>query len=466
MAHALLCQIRMTRSVGSDYWAIFYDPDIPLGERIGWAAGFPLLGPLSLAGCVRPMAPDAVRSLSDVPSQADASPRSDAPTDDAAPRADHYCPPAECQGYVLAAPAGQPSRCVRFAAVGAANGVVTTSAPNAISVIDINHDLRPDLYLLTSTGTHHLFVNQDDGRFVDVAANYGLALAVGSRAAAWADYDQDGDTDLALTGTAGTMVYRRDGDTFIALEMLDASNGTTVQWIGSHLLVATSDGTRWFHYAGNQQFSESTIEAGVWDPAEGAVIATADYDGDGALDIYLANVTGPNRLWRNLGDNTFVSVESTAGVAGTPGVASMDAAWIVWFGDQRPSLYVAHWDAANHFFRNNHDGTFTDQAEMLGIRDPGNTVVARWRSGLSESAPALFLGRWEQTPLLYLPQAQGTEPIAFANAALAVGLADLTTVTAAEWSDFDADGRADLALLTPHGAQIFHNDSVTMEACP
>ena len=122
------------------------------------------------------------------------------------------------------------------------------------------------------------------GRFVDVTRAAGLAdPALPTQAAAWADYDLDGDLDL-----------------YVANEIVEEGKPLAAQL---------------FRNNGEGTFSDVAAVAGVLNLLPSKGVAWGDYDDDGDPDLYVSNI-GPNRLYRNLGDGTFEDATAEAGVAG------------------------------------------------------------------------------------------------------------------------------------------------------
>lgn len=162
-----------------------------------------------------------------------------------------------------------------------------------------------------------------------------------------------------------------------------------------------------FHNRGKGTFENVTTAAGLGSPSYGQGVATADYDGDGFVDIFVTNY-GPNRLYRNRGNGTFEDVTERSGTGGGPGWHA-GAAFFDYDGDGDLDLYVSSYvqfkpsmdgvhsstlsqrtgfrffpgprdyqPANDALYRNNGDGTFTDATQAAGLVPGGKglTVVA------------------------------------------------------------------------------------------
>jgi hypothetical protein len=104
--------------------------------------------------------------------------------------------------------------------------------------------------------------------------------------------------------------------------------------------------------------------------------AFGDYDGDGKLDLYIANWGDANALYRNNGDRTFTDVTGAAGVGHTGSAKA--AAWLDYDGDGALDLFVVNsYQQADVLYHNNGDGTFSDatQAARLGGKTWGEAVA-------------------------------------------------------------------------------------------
>jgi len=229
-----------------------------------------------------------------------------------------------------------------------------------VAVADYDNDGLADVYL-TGLGGNHLLRGLGGGRFQDVTAKAGVGGGGFGSSAAFFDYDRDGRLDLFVTNY---VEWAQDKDRFCTLDGTRKSYCTPESYKGqsSTLFHGKADGT----------FEDVTAKAGLHDPASKALgVAVLDFDQDGWPDLFVANDTQPNKLYRNAGNGTFADVGVAAGVAfNDAGVAragmGVDAADVDDSG--RPSLVVGNF--ANEMmalYHNEGGGLFTDLA-------PGGTL--------------------------------------------------------------------------------------------
>ena len=183
-----------------------------------------------------------------------------------------------------------------------------------VAVGDVNGDGWQDVFT-TGVGSNHLYVNQG-GTFSDVTAAAGVAGQADqwTTSAGFFDFDRDGDLDLFV---ANYVLWSRDIDEQLAytLNGSDRSYGPPTNYAGTFSFLFENDG------AG--QFTDISEQAGIQivNPATGGAMGKAlgvaflDFDGDGFLDVFVANDTVANHLFRNLGDGRFQDVGSKSGVA-------------------------------------------------------------------------------------------------------------------------------------------------------
>ena len=201
-----------------------------------------------------------------------------------------------------------------------------------------------------------LYRNNGDGTFTDITRQAGLAVEMYGIGVAAADYDNDGDVDLYVTALGGEPpvperrrreVRRRDraapasatpgsrraprGSTTTTTAGSICSSPTTSSGRSSTDLFCTLDGKTKSYCTpeslqgpepdalsqpGRRHVRGRDAKAGLYDPTSKALgVALLDYDGDGWTDLFVANDTQPNRLYRNQANGTFADVGMTAGVA-------------------------------------------------------------------------------------------------------------------------------------------------------
>ena len=172
----------------------------------------------------------------------------------------------------------------KFLNVAAPAGVdCTQNGPGSVvsaTVVDINQDGWPDLYVCRFDAPNLLFVNNRDGTFTERAKEYGLDVKDASVEATFADYDGDGYLDM-----------------FLLTNVLDFSKSPTGR--RNFLFHNNHDGT----------FTDASKKAGIWGTSQGHSALWFDANQDGWPDLYIANdFETPDRFYFNNGDGTFTDV--------------------------------------------------------------------------------------------------------------------------------------------------------------
>ena len=232
---------------------------------------------------------------------------------------------------------------------------------------DYDGDGRIDLYL-THFGPNQLLRNQGDGTFRDVTAAAGAGDDRWSVPATFFDYDRDGRLDLFV---GNYLVYRSPAD---HRPCADPSGHR--DYCGAAQFPPAPD--RLLRNRGDGTFEDVTGAAGLgsgFGRALGAV--AADLDGDGWLDLYVANDAGPNNLWINRRDGTFEDRALLAGAAVNgdgKAEASMGVDAADYDRDGDFDLFLTHLVVeTNTLYRNLGGGLFEDASAALGPRpaEPG-----------------------------------------------------------------------------------------------
>jgi enediyne biosynthesis protein E4 len=192
-----------------------------------------------------------------------------------------------------------------FEDVTAGSGLDVPIYGMGIAAADYDNDGYEDV-LITAVGQSRLFHNNGKGRFVDVTSRAGLAGRTAfSTSAAWIDFDRDGLVDLFI---CNYVRWTPESDIFCSADGKRKSYCTPEAYSGA---------TSWlFRNKGNGTFEDVTASAGLLDPTSKALgVTMLDYDRDGWPDLFVANDTQPNKLYRNTGAGRFVETALEAGLA-------------------------------------------------------------------------------------------------------------------------------------------------------
>ena len=233
---------------------------------------------------------------------------------------------------------------------------------------DFDGDGRLNLYV-TNWGANALFQNRSDATFEDVAVRAGVAAGGWSTGCAFFDADADGDLDLYVARYVDT-----SWDSVVRAERkLVWRNGPRIM-VGPAGLPGESD--LFFENIGNGRFVEAADAHGLADSsrAYGFGVVATDYDNDGFVDLFVANDSNPNFLYRNLGNGRFESVGLAAGVAvngDARAQAGMGADAGDYDGDGRIDLVLTTFAHDRYTLFHNLDGRqFEDVSPTAGIAGP------------------------------------------------------------------------------------------------
>jgi len=345
---------------------------------------------------------------------------------------------------------------------------IVESMSGGLGLFDYNNDGYLDIYftncLTVDAGDDPkkapsaLYRNNGDGTFTDVTEGSGLAYPGWAHGVAAGDYDGDGWADLYVTCLGPNRLYHNNGD------------GT---------------------------FTDVTAKAGVDDTRWSAGAAFGDYDNDGDLDLFVSNYVdfqlsdlpefgkgkfcnyrgvpvqcGPrglpgagDSLFRNNGDGTFANVTKEAGVTDPEGRYGLTALWSDLDADGWIDLYVDNDAWPNFLYKNNRDGTFTENAFFAGcaVGEDGNeqgsmglTIGDYNHDGLLDIYITNFSDEYNT---LYRQEGEMT----FADVSYAAKVAQ-PTLPFVGWStkffDYDNDGWVDLLVVNGHVYPQMENASL------
>jgi len=316
--------------------------------------------------------------------------------------------------------------------------------------LDYDNDGSPDILLVNGADfpghksrhtTLKLYRNNGNGTFTDVTAKAGLDVEMYGMGVAVGDYDNDGWDDLYVTGLGEARLFHNE----------------------------------------HGHFKDVTQSAGVNNPGFGASAAWVDYDRDGKLDLFVTNyvkwsekddlyctLDGRHksyctpeaypgdtcRLFHNLGNGRFEDVTQKAGVY-DPTSKALGVALIDYDRDGWPDLAVSNDTQPNKLYRNNRNGTFTEQAVQAGIAF-SEDGIARGAMGIDEvdfdhsGYPSLAIGNFSNQ-MLGLYHNEGNRFFIDIAPSSSVGRASLLSLSfGIFFFDYDLDGREDLFVANGH----------------
>jgi hypothetical protein len=251
-----------------------------------------------------------------------------------------------------------------FTDVTQQSGIDARGYGMGVAVGDMNNDGLPDLYL-TNLGSNQLYVNKGDGKFEDITRATATEDHRWSTSASFFDYDRDGWLDLMIVNYAE----------FNQVTSPTCYSATTAKDYCTPR-VFRAPGNRLFHNVRNGDFEDATVKAGVdREFGHGLGVVTADFNGDGWPDIYVANDGDPNQLWINQKNRTFVNDALLAGAAlnrNGQAEAGMGVDAGDFDGNGTDDIFVTHlMDETNTLYVNLGDGLFEDRTREAGLGMPG-----------------------------------------------------------------------------------------------
>ena len=253
------------------------------------------------------------------------------------------------------------TRSLLFTDVTAKSGIVARGYGMGVAAGDINNDGWVDLYL-TRFGANQMFRNKGDGTFSEISKQSGTDDASWSVSASFLDFDRDGWLDLYV-GNYLNYSVKDDIHCFSLSGKPDYCAPSVYRPQPDRLYRNRGDGT----------FADVTSASGIADafgPALG--VSTADFNGDGWIDIYVANDGQENQLWMNQRDGSFKNAALLSGAAlnaAGKAEASMGVDAGDFDNDGDEDLFIANLTGEGAtLYVNNGVGAFDDHGALSGLR--------------------------------------------------------------------------------------------------
>jgi len=410
------------------------------------------------------------------------------------------------------------------------------SMPGGVLLLDYDGDGWLDIYFTNSPSVgiavqgqkakSALYRNNHDGTFTDVTEKAGVGYPCWAMGGAVGDYNNDGWTDMLITCEEGMVLYRNNGDgtftdvtkqaqltdprwsTGAAFADYDGDGfadlmvsryvefdlnhlpqfgvGATCRFRGIPVQCGPRGmkglGDSLYHNNGDGTFTDVSQAAGVDDASGyyGLGVVWSDFNDDGRPDLFVADDSTPNYLYRNDGKGHFTDVSYISGTAvGTDGgeMAGMGIAICDFNHTGRFSIHVTNFeDQSNSLYRNDGNLAFTDVAFAAGV---GQITIPYlgWGTGCvdldNDGWPDLFVvnghvypqvdslaagAKYRQRKLVFLNRQNGT----FADISNSVGPAVTIPQPSrgAAFGDLDNDGRIDVVVENIDGLpMVLHNET-------
>jgi hypothetical protein len=335
---------------------------------------------------------------------------------------------------------------------------VIESMSGGIGLFDCDNDGKLDIVMVNGSTVDRykqggdplvtLWHQDADLKFTDITEKAGLTRKGWGMGVAVADFDNDGNLDLFVTGYGGNALYRNKGGCV---------------------------------------FEDVTDKAGVRGGGFSTGAAWADYDRDGYVDLFVSRYVhvdmnnlpefgstkfchfktvpvqcGPwgmegetDLLYRNRGDGTFEEVSKKAGVDDPEKYYGLSATWGDYDNDGWPDLFVADDATPNHLYHNNRNGTFTDEAMVAGVAMNGEgqalgSMGVAWGDYDHSGRLSVFVTEFADQPntLYHNLGARGFEDVAMPSHLGQPSLPYLGWGT--KFFDMDNDGWLDLFVVCGH----------------
>jgi hypothetical protein len=301
-----------------------------------------------------------------------------------------------------------------FTKITAGNIVNDGGASTACAWGDYDNDEWPDLFVNNRDGDNFLYRNKRDGTFERVAAGHLVSNTATNLAGIWGDYDNDGFLDLLMV------------------------NGGCCAGPQRNFL---------YHNEGNGTFSQPSAAAvgGILSDAGGFHgAAWGDYNGDGFLDLFVANFTGTNYLYRNIGGLKFEKVLDALNRPAPFGIGYAEAAWADYDNDGDPDLLlIKHASNTNKtlLYRNDGRGMLTPVTAGPIVSEGSNGSGASWADYNNDGLVDLFVSNINQERnFLYRNTGDG----AFEKIVNQPPVAESADTYGVAGGDYDNDGFLDL----------------------
>ena len=347
---------------------------------------------------------------------------------------------------------------VTFTDVGPSMGVNDPGAAQGVTFVDVNNDGWLDIFLVNNSTANKLWINSNGTSFTESSAAWGVTSVIPGRGLSAADFDNDGFVDVMIGNWQSSIIlYKNTGTTFI--------NYTTNAGVG---FTSYGGAINWFDYNrdgkvdvffGNDgipprygycfrndnllSFTNVAMTIGLSDSCSVLTLASADYDNDGDLDMFVGTQSFPGSpytgiLYKNNGDGTFTNVTAASGI--TTNYYTWGSEWGDFNNDGFLDLYLANTTGFNQLYKNNGNGTFVDVGIAMGVNTAGASYSCSWLDYDNDGDLDLYVARGLNTP----DNMYRNDGTVFVDVASTIGCLDNQHSSCVSAGDFNNDGYLDL----------------------
>jgi hypothetical protein len=330
---------------------------------------------------------------------------------------------------------------------------------------DFNNDGLQDLYLSyggmggINIQTDKLYKNMGNGTFANLIRSAGLFEGSDGGGIAFGDYDNDGDLDLYRTSWTENMnrLYMNEGSAKFEDVTEFANLASTLQFISCSWADINNDGYLDLYLGGsgpdspsmifknnqNGTFTDVTAQSGLSIAGACSGIAFCDYDNDRDQDLLMTTYDDKPALFNNVREGVYENVTVKAGIA-VGGMGWSSASWGDYNNDGNIDIFLTNWgwNARNHLYKNNGDGTFSDVSSPYDFPDSHG---ATWGDYDNDGYLDLFISTnsVNEDHLLFNNGGESFTDVSAQN-----GIVHIANTLGSAWADYDRNGFLDLYVMT------------------
>ena len=359
-----------------------------------------------------------------------------------------------------------------FSDVAPMLGVNDPGAAQGAVFLDVNNDGWLDIFLVNNNNQNKLWINSNGDTYTESSAAWGVNATIPGRGLSCGDFNNDGFIDVMVGSWLSPIIlYKNTGTTFVDCSSTAGVNftgyGGAINWFdfnrdGRLDVLFANNGMppRYKYFFRNNDmlsFSNVAMTIGLSDSSSTLTVATADYDNDGDLDVFLGTQSYPGSaftsiLYRNNGNSTFTEVTASSGI--TTNYYIWGAEWGDYNNDGNLDLFLATTTGLFQLYKNNGNGTFTDVASTVGISDGESGYSCAWLDYDNDGDLDLYIARGQSFP----DRMYRNDGAMFTEVAASIGLNDLQHSSCVTAGDFNNDGSVDLYVNNNGSAnRLFRN---------